>query len=221
MADPHDSPKDDPPGLLARLGVVPVTIALVCTAVELLLTLSDLGVVGSPVWRSWALQHGAFWAGLLHGWRPNYDAQPVAMFLTYGFLHAGPSHLIGNMLALLTFAPMLADHVGQRGLALIYAAATLGGAAVFGLMSDSYSPMVGASGAIFGLAGSLVVWDRRARLAQGQSDRSLWIVLGLVALNGLMWWWQSGLLAWETHLGGFVAGAVIAAFQIGPGPARA
>lgn len=221
MADPYDSPKDDPPGLLARLGVVPVTIAIVCTAVEALLTLSDLGVVGSPVWRSWALQHGAFWAGLLHGWRPNYDAQPVLMFLTYGFLHAGPSHLIGNVLALLTFAPMLADHVGQRGLALIYAAATLGGAAVFGLMSDSYSPMVGASGAIFGLAGALVVWDRRARLAQGQSDRSLWIVLGLVALNGLMWWWQSGLLAWETHLGGFVAGAVIAAFRIGPGPARA
>lgn len=67
--------------------------------------------------------------------------------------------------------------------------------------------MVGASGALFGLAGAWLAWD-------GQEARAhrapLWPVLGrmagLVVLNIALWVLQGGLLAWETHLGGFVAG---------------
>jgi membrane associated rhomboid family serine protease len=37
-------------------------------------------------------------------------------------------------------------------------------------------------------------------------------MLGLAGLNLGMWLLQSGNLAWETHLGGFVAGALYAAY---------
>jgi membrane associated rhomboid family serine protease len=67
--------------------------------------------------------------------------------------------------------------------------------------------MVGASGALFGLAGALVGLHHRDRLAtrdsQGPVVRA---VLGLVALNLVLWWAMDGQLAWETHLGGFLTG---------------
>jgi rhomboid protease GluP len=66
--------------------------------------------------------------------------------------------------------------------------------------------MVGASGAIFGLAGALTVWDAGSRRSAGQWNRAPLILLGLAGVNLAMWWLQSGNLAWETHLGGCIAG---------------
>jgi len=61
-------------------------IALICCAIEAVLQAADLGVIGSTRWRQLAWQYGAFWAGLLHDWQPNYAAQPIAMFLSYSVL---------------------------------------------------------------------------------------------------------------------------------------
>ncbi len=72
--------------------------------------------------------------------------------------------------------------------------------------------MVGASGALFGLAGAWLVDE--IRRMQSQRDRLLRGVLGLVALltiNAVAWVLQGGQLAWETHLGGLLAGLVFAA----------
>jgi membrane associated rhomboid family serine protease len=44
----------------------------------------------------------------------------------------------------------------------------------------------------------------------------VWRAIGLlIALNLVMWWAMDGLLAWQTHLGGFLAGWV-AAVMIDP-----
>jgi membrane associated rhomboid family serine protease len=37
------------------------------------------------------------------------------------------------------------------------------------------------------------------------------VVVLLVVMNLVLWWAMSGQLAWQTHLGGFLAGAVAAA----------
>lgn len=217
MTDP--APPDLPqPRRLRPALQHPVLLALIalCCLIELLLVLADHGLIGTPRWRPLAYQYGAFWAGLLHGWRPNYASQPAAMFLTHAFLHAGPSHLIGNMLALMFLAPMVLDRQGPGRFALVYLATTLGGGAAFGLLSRSPAPMVGASGALFGLAAAVLVWrwkdDRQSPRGRLRAlAELLGGMAGLAAINFAAWWLQGGLLAWQTHLGGAVAGAAMAA----------
>ena len=66
-------------------------------------------------------------------------------------------------------------------------------------------------GALFGLAGSWLVWDAAALKAAGLSRRPVWrTLLILVLLHPVLWFAQAGMLAWQTHLGGFLAGAVLA-----------
>jgi len=192
----------------ALLGI----LVLACIAVEATLLGADAGLWGSPRWRPLAYQYGGFWAGLLRDWQPNYAAQPVAMFLTYSLLHAGPGHLAGNMIGLAVLGDLAVARLGARGFAALYALSAAGGALAFAMLNPSPAPMVGASGAIFGLAGAWTIWDRRARRGARQRDRSPWLMLGLLALNAAMWWLQNGQLAWEAHLGGYMAGMACAAY---------
>ncbi|MBC7738624.1 MAG: rhomboid family intramembrane serine protease [Candidatus Saccharibacteria bacterium] len=180
--------------------------------VELLLIGADFGLWGTTLWRPMAYQYGGFWAGLLHDWQPNFALQPVTMFLTYSQLHAGLGHLVGNMVVLAWLGGRVADRQGERMLLLIYAVSALVGALVFGLISNSPAPMVGASGAIFGLAGALTVWDAQSRHGRARWVRAARIVLALVLVNLVMWWLQSGNLAWQTHLGGTLAGMAVALY---------
>jgi len=203
----------------------PLTVTVLAGLIalpELVLLLADLELVGSARWRPLAYQYGGFWAGLLWGWRPNFAAQPVTMFATHAVLHAGPGHMIGNLGALVVIGLPVLARFGTRGFLAVYAAAVLGGGLVFGLLSSSPAPMVGASGAIFGLVGAWT-WMQGADRAQAGAGpgavalRVLGIMAGLVLLNLVMWLLAGGVLAWETHLGGFLAGIGLAAL-LAPGP---
>jgi rhomboid protease GluP len=183
----------------------------VCAAVEAVLSLSDLGLLGDGRLRPEAYAWGGFWPGLLQGWQPNFPGQAVAMFFTYGFLHGGPVHLVVNMITLWSLGTAVEARVGPRGLAILYGASLVGGAGGFGLIAETFRPMVGASGALFGLAGGLLAWNYVDRFTQREG---LWpvarVVLFLVAMNVAMWWALDGQLAWETHLGGFIVGWIVA-----------
>lgn len=203
MTQASPSPSTSPPGLPWVLWAVVLSLALP----ELALMGAERGLWGSASWRSLALQYGGFWAGLLHGWQPNFAGQPVTMFATYALLHAGGTHLLGNLLGILFLGPQAVTRLGSRGFLLLYAGAALGGSAAFGLLATSASPMVGASGAIFGLAGAATLWDWQRRRAPW---RSAGIVAGLVLFNLVTLVTTGGQLAWQTHLGGFVAGAALA-----------
>lgn len=77
--------------------------------------------------------------------------------LTSMFLHADPWHLFGNMLFLLLFAIPLERHWGAGRLLGLYLLSGLCGDALHWLAAmDSYTPSVGASGAIAGLMGIYV-----------------------------------------------------------------
>ncbi len=194
---------------LLRPPAVVVGLMLLTCLPEIVLFLADRGLIGSARWRPLAYQYGGFWAGLLQGWRPNYPGQPLTMFASYALLHAGLAHLAGNMAALWGLGSVAVERLGAGRFLMLYLIAALGGGVGFGLLTGSPAPMVGASGALFGLAGAWTGWELAER---GRSGRQLWPVLGLVAglvaLNGLFWLAAHGLLAWETHLGGYLAGAL-------------
>ena len=206
MADaPHPDDTSTTDRLFRRPAPLVVAMIAVYTLIELVLEGADRGLWGSPLWRPLAYQYGGFWVGLLHNWQPNYPLQPVAMFVTYSFLHAGLSHLAGNMLVLVALANAIGDRMRPWAFLALWTVSALAGAAVFGLLSLSPRPMVGTSGALFGLAGLLVVWE--AERSPGNALRqALGWTLGLVALNAASWWVEHGNLAWQTHLGGFLAG---------------
>lgn len=194
-------------------GPVPWMLVLLCLLPEAVLTGADLGLWGSPRWRPLAYQWGAFWPGLLGNWRPNYPAQPLAMFLSYGFLHAGLWHLALNLVTLVSLGRPLAARLGQVRFLALWLLATFGGALGYALLQTAPQPMVGASGALFGLAGALV-WSQTADLLRDRAPPRqvaralLQPVILLTLLNLLMYWAMGGLLAWQTHLGGFLAGAL-------------
>ncbi len=186
-------------------------LILICAGIEVALWLNELTGIGPSRLRQTAYEFGGFWPGLLRGWQPNFTGQPVAMFVTYGFFHGGPGHMAVNMITLWSLGRAVSDRVGVRGMALLYAGSLLGGAAGFGLIAETFRPMVGASGALFGLAGGLLAWNYVDRFTFREG---LWpvvrLVLFLVAMNVAMWWALDGQLAWETHLGGFVTGWIMA-----------
>lgn len=219
---PGTEPPQIPDAPVEKAWRSPVLLALfvLCLLPELVLSGADWGLWGSPRWRLRALQYAGFWGGLLGNWRPHYLLQPGTMFLTYGFLHAGAVHFAVNMATLFSLGPTLIGRFGQRWFLLLYALSILGGAIGFALLSSQVQPMVGASGALFGLAGAHVGLHARER---HQSHDTLLpvakAVAGLAALNLVLWWAMNGQLAWETHLGGFVAGwiaAVVIDRRLGP-----
>jgi len=190
-----------------------LVLALVglCVAVEFVLVLADLGLIDVPRLRATAIESFGFWPGLLRDWRPNYPFQPYLMFATYAFLHAGFLHLLVNMITLVSLGTAVSLRVGTRGVAILYVTSIIGGAIGFGLLADTLTPMVGASGALFGLFGGLMAWEYVDRFI---AEDRLWPVVRmagvLIVLNVVLWWAMNGQLAWETHLGGFITGWVVA-----------
>ena len=80
------------------------------------------------------------------------------IFVTSIFLHAGFTHLIFNMFALLTFGTLLENIVGgRRFLTIFFAAGIVGNLGYMVTSGDPWVPAIGASGAIFGVIGLLTV----------------------------------------------------------------
>lgn len=203
-----------------RIGPVTWTILAICVLVEGVSLLSDHELIAYRNLRQGAYFYGGFWPGLLGDWRPNYAVQPALMFLTYGFLHLGASHLVVNMALLILLGSMVSERTGQWQYAAIYLASLLGGAIGFAFLSSGLVPMVGASGALFGLAGAVVGWELLDRRRENETLLPLIaFLLFFVALNLIHWWVMDGQLAWQTHLGGFLAGFATAMYFRGRRPA--
>jgi membrane associated rhomboid family serine protease len=202
VAEPQPEPfRPLPATLLWLVGAIAL--------VEILLELADRGIIADPSLRSRVYMVGAFWGQLLRGAEPVYGLQPVAMFVSHAFLHGGFLHLAMNMAVLLALGRFTADRYGAGAILPVFLAGAVAGGAAFGLISASPIPMVGASGAVFAFLGVWTVWDWRRRRAHGATVRPVAVrVATLVGINVVMWVGLSGMLAWEAHLGGFLAGVV-------------
>lgn len=188
-----------------------ISVIALCTAIELAIQIAELGLLDMPGLRNYALAYGAFWPGLLDGWQPYYPAQPWAMFLTYGFLHGGALHLVLNMVTLFSLSAPIVFRIGTARFFWVYFGSMIGGGAVYAFLSTSGQPMVGASGALFGLAGALLAWQWDDQPTLRAAMQATWRALVLlVAINIVLYFALQGSLAWQTHLGGFLAGWIIA-----------
>jgi len=156
-----------------------------------------------------------------HGYRPAAPQLPD--LLTCMFLHGGFMHLFGNMLFLWIYGDNVERRLGSFGFLLWYlatgAAATLTHALVF---SSSQMPLVGASGAISGILGFYFVWFPRnvvrmlaflpPFLMQVFELPARWVLGMYLVVDNLLPFFFSGAggVAHGAHIGGFVAGSVVA-----------
>lgn len=133
--------------------------------------------------------------------------------LTHAFAHSAsnPLHLAFNMYAVYLAGSFLEVGLGRWRFLWLYLASLLAGAGLFSVIagpvvhSDSgpyLSSAIGASGAVFGLFGALLMVQRKL----GRDTSQLMVILGINAVLGFV---IPG-IAWEAHLGGFIAGALVA-----------
>jgi membrane associated rhomboid family serine protease len=155
----------------------------------------------------------------------RFLANPVADFLTLFtamFMHAGWLHLGGNMLYLWIFGDNVEDRFGHIKYIVFYLLCGL--AATFAQLAFSIGsdvPNLGASGAIAGVLGAYLVLfpQGRVKVLQGQQVIQvpalivigLWIVLQFFSgIGSIADTAQTGGVAYMAHIGGFVAGFVLA-----------
>jgi len=124
--------------------------------------------------------------------------------ITSAFVHdrsAPYTHIVFNMLSLWWIGAPLERLLGRIRYITVYLISALGGsAAVLLITPDTLT--IGASGAIFGLFGAIAVFMRRLN----QDMRPIMILLALNILFTFKW----AHVSWQAHLGGLVAGTVVA-----------
>jgi membrane associated rhomboid family serine protease len=138
-------------------------------------------------------------------------------FVTAAFAHSPNQtlHILFNMYALWVLGQYLEPMLGRVRFAALYLVSAFGGSVGYLLLAAPPSadgtvaenaawitPVVGASGAVFGLFGALIVLNRHL----GRSSASMFVILGINAVLGFV---LPG-VAWQAHLGGLVTGLALA-----------
>lgn len=148
----------------------------------------------------------------------------LSTLLSSLFLHAGVLHLAGNMLFLWIFGDNVEYRLGWLSYLILYLFTGMMATLFFSLfMSESYTPLIGASGAISGILGCYFVWFPKNKVKtfiflfpfiMDSFYLPVRLVLGvyLVVDNLLPFLLtQSGSgVAHGAHLGGFLTGALVA-----------
>jgi membrane associated rhomboid family serine protease len=126
--------------------------------------------------------------------------------VTYMFVHAGLGHIFFNMIALYFFGPRVEERIGSARFFLLYMLSGVSGALLSAVFAPR-APIVGASGAVFGVMLAFAhYWPRDRILIWGilpVEARVLVLITTLLALNSGLRGSRGG-VADFAHLGGFV-----------------
>ena len=120
--------------------------------------------------------------------------------LTVALTHGGLLHLGFNMYALLVLGNPIEEAFGKNKFLIIFFASLLTGSLTSAYFASIYSASVGASGAVFGLFGAMIVVGKRI----GADIRSIVVIIGLNFVFGF----ALGGVDWRAHLGGLIGGYV-------------
>jgi membrane associated rhomboid family serine protease len=145
--------------------------------------------------------------------------------LTATFLHAGWSHIIGNMIFLWAFGPAMEDAMGRvRYLFFYLIGGVIAMATQVAAMPQSTVPNLGASGAISAVMGAFLVTYPRDRIRTAFFFLlfirvtyipavlliGVWFVIQLFSAGEIAGHVQGGGVAYLAHIGGFLFGLLTA-----------
>jgi membrane associated rhomboid family serine protease len=191
-------------GLVAGSDAIVTRVLIAVNVLVYLIGVGEGGGLNSPdgsLYEKWwlygpAVAHGDWWR-----------------LITSAFLHASLIHIAFNMLALLWFGDPVERYLGHWRFLLVYIVSGLAGSAG-ALIANPHAVTVGASGAIFGMLGAMLIieWQLTGSLAGN--------ALTLIVIN-LAFSFAVPNISYGGHLGGLAGGilATLALSRFGRGHA--
>lgn len=129
--------------------------------------------------------------------------------ITANFIHIGASHLFFNCFSLYIFGSRLEMYLSRTKYLVIYLGAGIFGSAFSlcaNLITDNYAISAGASGAIYGLIGSIIVCSYAGRKALDGLNSYIMV---LYFISGMAVSFVSLNVDSSAHLGGFIGGILL------------
>jgi membrane associated rhomboid family serine protease len=125
--------------------------------------------------------------------------------ITAGFVHSPDNfwHILLNIYSIYIFGRVIEPMLGPIRFLVLYLVSIFGGSAMVLWLSEPVVPVVGASGAFFGLMGAYLIMLR----AIGDNSG---LLVGLIAVNLAFGFLVPG-ISWQGHLGGLLAGMAVTA----------
>jgi membrane associated rhomboid family serine protease len=186
----------NPTGTPSQFSAFPATIALIAVNVVVYLAEIGSGFGGLGAQSSHLInEFGLFGPAVAEGeWY---------RILTSGFLHASLFHIGFNMLLLFLLGRLLEPALGTPRFVVLYFASLLAGS-LGALILEPNSLGVGASGAIFGLAGATFV------IARGRGMDALAGEIGFLIVFNLIYSFAATNVSIGAHVGGLIGGVICA-----------
>lgn len=191
-------------GKLVNRSLPYVTIALIVINVVIFL---GMELIGDTEDSMYLYQHGAMY------WPSVYEGEQWYRLITHMFIHSGPEHLLNNMFMLGILGYQMEKEYGAVKYFITYMVSGVGGAVFSSLieMKLNDAPVsIGASGAIFGIFGVLLVIIFKNRRLDGNGTAIRLIILFVLMVFGNM---EEG-VDWMAHLGGALIGVLLAFYFI-------
>lgn len=139
-------------------------------------------------------------------WIPGVADGAYWQLFSSAFMHIELWHIGFNMLALWVLGPQLELAIGRVRFIALYLLSALAGSTLVYWLAPTAGSTLGASGAVFGLMGALLVLA-----VKGRGDvRGILTWVGLNAVITVLF----PNISWQGHLGGFLGGVVIAALLV-------
>lgn len=148
-------------------------------------------------------------------WPDVMDNGQWYRLISHMFLHAGGEHLFNNMFMLAVVGYNIEKEYGCVKFLISYFVCGIGGAVLSGLYdmkTYEYAVSVGASGAVMGIFGIMLVMVFLQARQNGQVAAPRLIIVFVLMVFGNM---QEG-IDWVAHLGGAVTGVIMAAILYRP-----
>ncbi len=164
---------------------------------------------------------------MIRPWAVHWMLIPAAwqywQFLTYAFLHAGYMHIIGNMFFLYLFGNNINDKFGNVWYLLFYLLGAIASGVGHTLVNvNSFSPTLGASGAVAAVTGAYLVLFPQTLITViywfffiGTVEvPALWfIAFKMILFDNMIAGYGSG-VAYDAHLAGYAYGIGITLFLL-------
>ncbi|MCD4843029.1 MAG: rhomboid family intramembrane serine protease [Methanosarcinales archaeon] len=135
---------------------------------------------------------------------PQLVVQRPWTIITSMFLHANLSHLFFNMMVLFFFGPILEKKINSINFLIVYFGAGI--FACIGHMVVSSSPVLGASGAIYGIFACLAIIMPQLRVFVLIFPMKIIHALALFAFFDIVMYGSGDMIAHAAHLSGLLFG---------------
>jgi rhomboid protease GluP len=201
-----------------------VVIALfaVVMGIEALFSLGAQGIIGGPQaigWRLGAIQGYAFSAEIFQWMLANgrWPTEHLARFVTYPFIHGNFTHALFAGVMLLALGKFVGEVFRGWAVLAVFFGASIGGAAIYGLLAASPIPLLGAFPGVYGLIGAFtyLLWLRLGQEG-GPQIRAFTLIAFLMGIQLVFGILFGGSRDWIADLSGFVFGFALS-FVVSPG----